>query len=65
MNAKLEADWAYLLDDAGEASSRSPILQSRYDDRTERVELFVARTLGMDPGQKYELQSLGSETKFK
>lgn len=65
VDTALEEEWCYLIDDDGRCLSMLPILTCIFDEKAERPTLFIARSLGMNPGDKYELQSMATSTKVK
>ena len=65
VDTALEEHWCYLVGEDGRALSLLPMLQCRYDDKHGKPALFMARILAVDPGEKYELQSIATGSKFK
>ena len=66
VKGKLLENWCYLLRPGSSAPlPLAPVVSCSYSNESERREVFVARTLSMDPGAKLEAMGVTSTTKTK
>jgi len=66
VRGKLEENWCYLLRGRDTAPlPLAPIVSCAYSEETQRREVFVARTIALEPGAKVDAMGVGSTTKLK
>jgi type I restriction enzyme R subunit len=66
VQGKLAEEWCYLLRPGGALPlALSPVVACAYSEESQRREVFVARTLGVEPGSKIDAMGITSQTKRK
>lgn len=66
VRGKLLENWCYLLrPDGAIPLALAPVVSCSYSEESQRREVFVARTLAVDPGAKIDAMGVVSTTKIK
>ena len=64
VNGKLMENWCYLLREGAPPLLLSPVVSCAYSDESGRREVFVARSLALEPGAKVDAMGIASTTKL-